>query len=51
VDRLSNLAGDEGEELASKIWAEVTEALRRDLPEVDEVVKTLPEHRTAVSSH
>ncbi|KAK4039828.1 hypothetical protein C8A01DRAFT_46788 [Parachaetomium inaequale] len=42
LHEVPNLAGEDGQKLAEKIWAEVTDALRRDVPAVGNVLKTLP---------
>ncbi|KAK4127562.1 NAD(P)-binding protein, partial [Parathielavia appendiculata] len=39
TSRLSFLAGEDGERLGDKIWAEVIDALQREVPEVGEVLR------------
>ncbi|KAK4239292.1 hypothetical protein C8A03DRAFT_43060 [Achaetomium macrosporum] len=41
INDLPNLAGKDGEQLVDQIWTELTEVLRREVPEVDGVLKIL----------
>ncbi|KAL2137286.1 hypothetical protein VTI74DRAFT_5017 [Chaetomium olivicolor] len=46
LHELTSLAGEDGQKLADKIWAEVTDALRREVPAVGDVLKALPGQQT-----
>jgi hypothetical protein len=41
LDSLPNLAGEDGDRLVDLIWAELTDVLRREVPEVEDVLKSL----------